>query len=189
MFTLPRQRTIVAIVGVVAFLLGAALAPLHRSGPAPTPAAVAVPPAPSPLDVSSACADEKSHNIPNDAVGSIDGIVGTVSRAPLQSGAALRPNEAITLRGWAMDRDRKAIAKAVCLEVDGNIAGRAHVLYGFPRPDVATAFQSSAVALSGYDIAVPQELLSAGTHTIRLVVIDNDGSPSTLSPQRRLFVR
>ena len=187
-----RQRTLAAAAAAVAFLLGAFLSPLHHDGPAAA-SAVAVSPAatpvPPPRDVSAACRAGKTNGLPSNAVGSVDSAIDSKTRSPIPNGVSLRPQQGIALLGWAGDRDHASAAAALCLDVDRNVVTGSPVIYGGDRADVADVYKRPGLRFTGFEIPVPPRLVTPGSHTVRVIVIDNDGKRSALEPERRLRVR
>jgi hypothetical protein len=98
-------------------------------------------------------------------------------------GVQLDRSHRYDLDGWAAARDSKSPARAACLVVDGHPLAKVADLYGVMRADVANALGSPALGQSGFRIEIPQAALAPGAHTLRVAVLEADGSFAFIGPR------
>jgi hypothetical protein len=139
-------------------------------------------------NVSSLCALHAGSKVDPGGFGSIDSVVTEKHGGQVGNGARLAPDDLLVFLGWAASKNRTFKAQAVCVEVDGKVAGGS-AAYGSSRPDVAQIFSNEALAPSGYEIHFPALALSAGRHSIAVAVINDDGSSSSIGIQRIVGVK
>jgi hypothetical protein len=106
----------------------------------------------------------------------------------MADGSALPKADALRIIGWAVTSDESAPARAVCVVIDGRIAGSARVLYGGVRPDVAAVTNRPNLADSAYDARIDLASLGAGRHTVRVAAISRDGRAGYLNGSRTFVV-
>ncbi len=162
---------------MVAFTVGALLPFPHGTVNAPSaagPATVATLP-PGRIDVRLRCS---SVQLGSDHVAGHSDLLGVV-RGKLVEERNAQPSfskdEEIVLAGWAAKSDGSALAKAVCLVVDGKLFRDAEAHYGFARLDIATMFHNPADLDAGFQIRVPAARLSAGAHHLRIAIVLESG--------------
>jgi hypothetical protein len=128
----------------------------------------------APTDVTRNCRGVKGSPSPN-GFGAFDSLQSD-SGAAASANAELAGNVEYEAIGWAGDGGKKSPALGVCLMVDGKFATRARSFYGSSRPDVANAFASPPLELSGFKIVIPPSSLPKGPHHIAVAVESLDGS-------------
>jgi hypothetical protein len=180
-FTERYRSDVFALAVVVAFAAGV-LGPFeHRGAPAPAAPAVApvaanVPPAQPPHDVQAACKAVRS--LSGTAMGSVDvvGIANDGKVAQQPNGFALARGASLGVVGWVGDAANKTPATGACLMIDGAVRPDAMVVYGNLRPDVATAYNTQAMAPTGYMLTLPAKSLKAGTHAVSVASVTANGA-------------
>lgn len=80
----------------------------------------------------------------------------------------------VTVQGWAVDPERRSVAKGVLVSLDGRVDFQAK--YGLPRPDVAKALHVAAYRNSGFSAVIPAGYLLPGSHFLRLKIVARDGT-------------
>jgi hypothetical protein len=82
----------------------------------------------------------------------------------------------VDVHGWAGDPATKAAAAGLLMLVDGRRPVDATQGYGGERPDVATAFHSTAMLDSNVSVQLPTVGLTRGIHHLELAAILHDGA-------------
>jgi hypothetical protein len=77
----------------------------------------------------------------------------------------------LTVKGWAVDAQAKALAGGVYLELDHKLYPASYKLY---RPDVAAHFQVPAYKHSGFEGDIPIYELEPGRHILTLKILTKD---------------
>ncbi|MGB7987043.1 MAG: chitobiase/beta-hexosaminidase C-terminal domain-containing protein [Terracidiphilus sp.] len=108
-------------------------------------------------------------------VGSLDVAVDSVTGS-----STLPQSDSLLVRGWVADPVDGSPLGNVKVYVDGVFFGTPTL--GLSRTDVASYFNNSSWANSGYQLIASVANLSAGTHTVTVVAIDSGGRSTTLGP-------
>jgi hypothetical protein len=144
--------------------------------PAATPTAATLPPA------GGISQGLTRSNVP--ATGFLD-TVGSVNNASSQKSIRVAGDKELLFSGWAIDRPRRSLAGGVEVAIDGTpyIAQ-----YGDERPDVAQHLKNPAMQQSGFQLTLPPQYLSKGTHSATLRVIAMDKKSYYVGPTIRFTV-
>jgi len=177
----PRSARALGAIGGGAFLIGALTSPFHHAAP---PAAVALP-----QHAVATCTARSGERPASGGTGNLDSLADADANQPLGDGASAQRLHAIAINGWAADRNGALPAEAVCLAIDGAIAGSVSATYGKRRPDVAAAKGLSALIGTGFTIYIPPALLPSGRHVVGVAVLSGDGSATLLTSRRTLSLR
>jgi hypothetical protein len=106
--------------------------------------------------------------------------IGWVDNATNASGSStVRPNDKVVTIGWAGDWEDGARPASVTVSVDGKVAGTTTA--STPRLDVAAYFANPAFANTGWSVALDNNGLGLGSHTVTAVATDSAGASAPLS--------
>jgi hypothetical protein len=94
--------------------------------------------------------------------------------------------DSLIVSGWAADGQQRAPVSTLTVLIDGTAVGNATL--GHPRPDVASAYGTSAYLNSGWTFTYPAAGLSVGTHTVTAVVYDLFGNSKHLYGTKTITV-
>jgi hypothetical protein len=140
-------------------------------------------------DVSSECRDYSGEPSGNGS-GFTEGVLSTGAGAKaIQPISTISRSDGYAAVGWASNIDGKQLARSICLFVDEKLFAQATSMYGMPRPDVAAASNTPALALSGFKITIPANSLPTGSHHISVEIISQDGSSAFARNSWDVFVR
>jgi Bacterial Ig domain len=87
-------------------------------------------------------------------------------------------NSMLTVVGWAADQVDGAPVAKVAISIDNNVVGNATL--GYPRPDVARAYNDSRYTNSGWQFSYNIGSLVPGTHTVTSTAYNQAGATTTL---------
>jgi len=113
-------------------------------------------------------------------------IIESVNGSILKEGeiSAIKSDEkekAITITGWAIDKDNGKAAGGVVLVIDGNTEIPAY--YGIHRLDVVEYHKNNNYLYSGFYASMANSVLGPGRHTIAIKVISADKKEYYQAPQ------
>lgn len=181
-FFKERYRAdVFALAVAVAFAAGA-LGPFGvrrvEAPPAavPPPVAANVPAPQPPQNVMKVC--KLVRKLAGSALGSVDS-VGTAKDDKVdqqRNGFLLDRKASLGVTGWVADAPTKTPATAACLIIDGVVRPDAIAVYGNLRPDVATAYNTQAMAATGYLLTLPARVLKSGVHTVSVASVTASGA-------------
>lgn len=162
------QARIYAVAFAIVFVAGAAVYRLaeHREDNIAAPPVVVAPDATNPSDAQGSAAAPGSVNI---QALSLDGpkTAGSVDLVEVTKSGTLH------VRGWALAVSGRP-ASALIAIIDHTKRVDITDLYGQPRPDVVASLKNPGARKSGFDGIVPLPTLSAGPHSVDVVVASND---------------
>jgi hypothetical protein len=162
------QARIYAVAFAVVFVAGAAVHRLAEHRPdniAPAPAAIA-PDETNPSDAQGSAAapgavDIKALNLVGPKT------AGSVDLVEVTKAGTLH------IRGWALAVSGRPASALVAI-IDHTKRVDITNLYGQPRPDVVASLKNPEARRSGFDGVVPLPTLSAGPHSVDVVVASSD---------------
>jgi hypothetical protein len=95
-------------------------------------------------------------------------------------------SDSLKVSGWAADVVQGAPVSTVTVQIDGTAVGNATL--GYPRSDVATAYNNPAYLHSGWSFTYSAASLSIGTHTVTAVAYDSLGYSKQFSAIKTITV-
>lgn len=102
----------------------------------------------------------------------IDNVQTRRNQSTPQGPIVLRSPSSLMIRGWAVDREQRGPAIGVFAVVDGIATFRAR--YGIERPEVARRTGNPRYLQSGFEVAIPANVLAPGEHAVRFEVVAGD---------------
>ena len=122
-----------------------------------------------------------------DALSPVTGEPGLIAHLSSVDIAAAEP---LFVRGWAIDKHRRALAWDIRFEIDGRPTA-ADVRLGLVRPDVVRVFAEPAVLACGFEAIVSTRDLAPGPHDVgvRVTVGRRGAAYARIPAPTRFFVQ
>jgi hypothetical protein len=99
--------------------------------------------------------------------------IGNVMNPLAQPSVTVSVSGPLTMHGWAVDAKARKLASGVEIAIDGTPMA---AQYPLDRADVAKHFKVPAYGKAGFELVFTPGQLAAGSHSMTVRVIANDGS-------------